>query len=99
MMQAGYAVLQPLLRGLGNVALEPESGDATHDCYSGRTDQPPTQRVEAVGPRIDAVAAGQRLGLADAIVVGDALKLDLQRVAVNVGELGEFALGFARSVH
>src|SRR6266436_1798293 len=68
MMQACYAVLQPLLRGLGNVTLEPKSGDSTHDGYSRRTpgllfvpdnksgsaDQPAAQRAEPLRPGTDA---------------------------------------------
>src|SRR6267378_203436 len=37
MMEAGYAVLQPLLSGLWNATFEPKSGNSTHDGYSRRT--------------------------------------------------------------
>src|SRR5713226_4958448 len=36
MMETDYAVLQPLLRGLGNATFEPKCGDSTHDGYSRR---------------------------------------------------------------
>src|SRR6266850_639216 len=70
MMEAGYAVLQPLLRGLGNVTLEPKSGDSTHDGYSrptpgllftpdnksGSADQPAAQQV-GVQPRQSSISS------------------------------------------